>query len=61
MIDDDRLVRAKRELRRSVSELQFPQRFQVIFYNDRPLPMPGDLPRSADLTARRTSCPTGSA
>jgi hypothetical protein len=52
MIDDDRLVRAKRELRRSVANLQLPQRFLVIFYNDRPLPMLGSLPRSADLTAK---------
>jgi von Willebrand factor type A domain len=48
MIDDSRLVRAKRELRHSVLSLQPPQRFQVIFYNDRPIPMPGDLPRPAD-------------
>jgi len=52
MIDEDRLVRAKRELRRSVLALQHPQRFQVIFYNDRAWPMPGDLPRSADLGAK---------
>ncbi len=48
MIDEDRLDRAKRELRRSVAALQSPQRFKVIFYNDRPIPMPGDLPRAAD-------------
>jgi hypothetical protein len=52
MIDDNRLVRAKSELRRSVVNLQLPQRFQVIFYNDQPLMMPGDLPRPADLTAK---------
>jgi hypothetical protein len=52
MLDDDRLIRAKRELSQSVSSLQLPQRFQVIFYNDRPLPMLGALPRAADLTAK---------
>jgi hypothetical protein len=48
MADDARLVRAKEELRRSVARLQFPQRFFVIFYNDRPMPMSGSVPRSAD-------------
>jgi len=52
MIDEDRLFRAKSELRRSVGRLQSPQRFKVIFYNDRPIPMPGDLPRSADLHSK---------
>jgi hypothetical protein len=49
MIDDDRLTRAKIELRRCVFALQPPQRFEVIFYNDRATPMPGGpLPRPAD-------------
>jgi hypothetical protein len=49
MIDDDRLTRAKIELRKSVFALQAPQRFEVIFYNDQATPMPGGpLPRSAD-------------
>lgn len=52
MIDEDRLVRAKRELRRSVLALQHPQRFKVLFYNDQLIPMPGDLPRSADLDSK---------
>jgi hypothetical protein len=52
MSDDDRLVRAKCALRRSILALQAPQRFQVIFYNDQPIPMPGDLPRSADLYSK---------
>ncbi len=52
MLDDNRLVRAKGELRRSVVNLQLPQRFQIIFYNDRPLPIMGELPHSADLTAK---------
>lgn len=52
MIDEDRLVRAKRELRRSINRLQMPQKFKVIFYNDEPIPMPGDLPRSADQNSK---------
>lgn len=48
MGDSGRLDRAKRELRRSVAALQFPQRFKVIFYNDQALPMPGALPKPAD-------------
>jgi hypothetical protein len=53
MIDEDRLVRAKSELRRSVLALQPPQRFKVIFYNDEIVAMPGDLPRSADWDNKR--------
>lgn len=52
MGDGDRLPRAKREIRRSVNELRWPQRFQVIFYNDRPVPMPGGSPLSADLDSK---------
>lgn len=48
----DRLVRAKRELRRAVAQLQFPQRYLVIFYNDRPLSMPGGIPVSAENRAK---------
>lgn len=49
MIDDDRLTRAKIELRRSIFALQPPQRFEVIFYNDQATPMPGGpLSRPAD-------------
>jgi hypothetical protein len=48
MLDEGRLVRAKQELRRSILDLREPQRFAVIFYNDRILPQPGDLPRPAD-------------
>jgi hypothetical protein len=49
MIDDDRLTRAKIELRRSVFALQHPQRFEVIFYNDEATPMPGGpVSRPAD-------------
>jgi hypothetical protein len=51
-IVEDRLARAKEELRRSVAALQPPQKFLVIFYNDEPIPMPGGLPRSAGLTSR---------
>ena len=48
MADDSCLIRAKRELRRSVASLQFPQKFTVIFYNEEPIPMPGLVPRSVD-------------
>lgn len=52
MIDEDRLIRAKHELRRSVLGLQPPQKFKIIFYNDRPVPMPGDLPKPADWASK---------
>ena len=52
MEDGDRLDRAKRELIRSVGAMQPPQRFQVIFYNDRATPMPGELPRTASHPSR---------
>ncbi|WP_250847014.1 vWA domain-containing protein [Aquisphaera insulae] len=49
MIDDDRLTRAKIELRHSIFALQPPQRFEVVFYNDTTTPMPGGpIPRPAD-------------
>jgi Mg-chelatase subunit ChlD len=53
MIDDDRMPRATIELRRSVLSLQAPQKFEVIFYNDDSIPMPGGpIPRSADMQAK---------
>jgi von Willebrand factor type A domain len=52
MDDEDRLDRAKAELRRSVEALQSPQRFKVIFYNDHPVPMPGELPKPADYPSK---------
>jgi hypothetical protein len=52
MIDESRLARAKDQVRQSILRLQSPQRFKVIFYNDQPIPMPGDLPRAADLTSK---------
>jgi hypothetical protein len=52
MLDEDRLLRAKRELRRSINGLQFPQRFQVIFYNDAPIAMPGGAPQAADPSGK---------
>ena len=48
----DRLERAKRELRRSVADMQFPQQFLVIFYNDEPIPMPGAALKSAEAASR---------
>jgi hypothetical protein len=52
MIDEGRLVRAKQELRRSVLSLREPQRFAVICYNDQAWPLPGELPRPADLASK---------
>jgi von Willebrand factor type A domain len=53
MIDDDRMPRATIELRRSVFALREPQRFEVIFYNEESIPMPGGpIPRTADLAAK---------
>ncbi len=53
MLDDDRLTRATIELRRSVFALQEPQKFEVIFYNNESIPMPGGpRPRTADLQAK---------
>jgi hypothetical protein len=52
MDDGGRLLRAKRELRRTISRLSFPQRFLVVFYNDRAWPMPGDLVASADTQSK---------
>jgi von Willebrand factor type A domain len=49
MIDEDRFARATMEVRRSVLALQAPQQFEVIFYNDESIPMPGGpRPRPAD-------------
>jgi hypothetical protein len=52
MADGARLVRAKQEIRRSVMALRWPQKFQVIFYNDEAIPMPGGIPQSAELSAK---------
>lgn len=50
MLDDDRLTRATIELRKSVMALAEPQKFEVIFYNNESIPMPGGpRPRTADL------------
>ncbi len=54
MIDDDRFARASIEVRRSVMALQSPQQFEVIFYNDESIPMPGGpVPRPADPEHKR--------
>ena len=53
MLDDDRLTRATIEVRRSVLSLEEPQKFEVIFYNNESMPMPGGpRPRTADLQAK---------
>jgi hypothetical protein len=49
MIEEDRFARATMEVRRSVLALQAPQQFEVIFYNEGSIPMPGGpQPRPAD-------------
>jgi hypothetical protein len=49
MIEEDRFARATMEVRRSVLALQAPQQFEVIFYNEDSMPMPGGpRPRPAD-------------
>ena len=48
----ERLTRAKREIRRGVADMRFPQRFHVIFYNDRPRNMPGGGPQGVDLESK---------
>ena len=50
---DGRLARAKAELRRSIGDLRWPQRFHIIFFNEGPVPLPGGLPRPADLKGKR--------
>jgi von Willebrand factor type A domain len=53
MLDDDRLTRATIEVRKSVFAMQEPQKFEVIFYNNESMPMPGGpRPRTADLQAK---------
>jgi hypothetical protein len=53
MLDDDRLTRATIEVRKSVMALKEPQKFEVIFYNNESMPMPGGpRPRTADMEAK---------
>ncbi len=52
MDDEARLDRAKGELMRTIRAMQSPQRFKVIFYNDEPVPMPGELPKPADFPSK---------
>lgn len=49
---EGRLFRAKREIRRSIQALRFPQKFLVIFYNDEAITMPGGLPRGSDSSSK---------
>ena len=55
MADDLRLIRAKQELRRTIGAMRFPQRYLIIFYNDRPRPMAGGMPRSPDQGGNRAT------
>lgn len=48
---DERLIRAKAEIRRSVSAMRYPQKYYVIFYNDRALDMPGGIPIDSDANS----------
>ncbi len=48
MDDAGRMARAKIELRRSLAALRFPQRYYVVFFDDRARPMPEGYPQSAD-------------
>ena len=48
---DERLLRAKAEIRRAVSAMRHPQKFYVIFYNDEALDMPGGIPVDSDANA----------
>ncbi|MHB1558053.1 MAG: vWA domain-containing protein [Isosphaeraceae bacterium] len=53
MIDEDRFARATMEVRRSVLALKPPQQFEVIFFNEESMPMPGGpRPRSADTQGK---------
>jgi hypothetical protein len=53
MIDEDRFARATMEVRRSVLALKAAQQFEVIFFNDEAMPMPGGpRPRSADTQSK---------
>jgi hypothetical protein len=52
MAEGDRMTRAKSELRKTVNTLRYPQSFHVIFYNDKPLTMPGGTPRVADALSK---------
>jgi hypothetical protein len=51
MADEERWLRVIEEMRRTLASLQFPQRYYVILYNDRPVAMPGGLPQSASKQA----------
>lgn len=53
MIDEDRFARATMEVRRSVLALKPPQQFEVIFFNEESMPMPGGpKPRPADTQGK---------
>ncbi len=51
MADAGRWIRVRDELRRTLTRLQFPQRYLVIFYNDEAWPMPGGIPDSASRSS----------
>jgi Mg-chelatase subunit ChlD len=47
MAEEERWLRVRDEVRRTLARLQFPQRYYVLFYNDESWPMPGGMPASA--------------
>jgi hypothetical protein len=51
MADARRWLRVRRELRKTLRSLEFPQRYMVIFYNDQAWAMPGGVPASAGHSA----------
>ncbi|WP_161602286.1 vWA domain-containing protein [Tautonia marina] len=55
MDDGLRIDRARQELRRCINSLRYPQRFLVIFFNNRSIPMAGGIPQSADTKAKRAA------
>ncbi|MEW4568124.1 VWA domain-containing protein [Tautonia sp. JC769] len=55
MDDDSRIDRARQELRRCINGLRYPQRFLVIFFNERSIPMAGGIPQSADTKGKRAA------
>jgi hypothetical protein len=51
MADAKRWLRVRTELRRTLRSLEFPQRYLVVFYNDRAWAMPGGVPTTAGWAA----------
>ncbi len=52
-MDGERIVRAKSELRRTLSDLRFPQRASVVFFNDRTWTLAGGDPMPSDYASKQ--------